>query len=441
MTTGTTTPAPIWARSDSKTQERVMRFLAADDVALDRELFLCDIRATGAHVRGLATIGALTDDDADKVDAGLESLAARFLDGRFVLDERYEDGHSAIEDYLTNTLGDLGKRIHLGRSRNDQALVATRLFMREALLEARGAVLDSARASLEQATAHEMTPMPGYTHLQRAVPSTVGLWMASFAEAFLDDVELIDTTLGWIDRCPLGTAAGYGVNLSLDREGVAERLGFTRLQINPMAAQASRGKHETQALACLWQPMQTLRRLGWDLTLFASSEFGFITMPQEMTTGSSIMPNKRNPDVAELLRAGAGVVAAAMTEIQQIVSLPSGYHRDLQLTKAPLLRGLRTARASLALTPMLIRGLQMNEDRLRAAIDAPMHSTDLAVEMTLAGATFRDAYRALAERGVDRQDLTPERSVSARVSPGACADLRLDAMSNRLDKLDQASAG
>jgi len=426
---------PLWAHAGTQVHDPVMRYLAANDVALDRELFLCDIRATRAHARGLVTIGALSQDESDRVDAELETLAADFTTGRFILDEQYEDGHTAIEARLTTALGDLGKRIHLGRSRNDQALVAIRLKMRESLTQTRTHVLDSARAALDLARAHEMTPMPGYTHLQRAVPSTVGLWMASYAEAFADDAELFDATQAWIDRCPLGAAAGYGVNLPLDRAGVADDLGFTRLQINPMAAQATRGKHEAQTLACLWQPMQTLRRLGWDLTLFASSEFGFIEMPRAMTTGSSIMPNKRNPDVAELFRASAGVVAAAMNEIQQIVSLPSGYQRDLQLTKGPLLRGMQAAADSLALCPVMIRGLRLNPERCQAAIEPQMFATDLAVEMARDGAPFRDAYRILADDGVQRDDLTPEESIRNRVSPGACADLRLAELAERIDRL------
>lgn len=428
---------PVWAsaESDSQATEQAMRYLASGDVILDRQLFLCDIRATGAHVNGLATIGALTNEDAKRVNASLKGLATEFTDGRFVLDEQYEDGHSAIEAYLTTHLGDLGKRIHLGRSRNDQALVATRLFMRESLERTRASILSCARAALELAQTHEMVPMPGYTHLQRAVPSSVGLWMASYAEAFADDAELIDATLAWIDRCPLGTAAGYGVNLPLDREGVAHDLGFARLQLNPMAAQASRGKHEVLALGTLWQAMQTLRRLGWDLTMFASSEFGFIEMPDAMTTGSSIMPNKRNPDVAELFRASAGVVAGAMTEIQQIVSLPSGYHRDLQLTKAPLLRAIRTAQESLALAPSLIQGLRINADRCRAAIDQSMHATDMTVEMALAGVPFRDAYRKLKDDGVERNDFTPEDSLQARTSLGASGNLGLDTLRARIDSL------
>lgn len=412
-----------------------MRYLAADDVALDRQLFLCDIRATGAHVRGLSTIGALTDEESSRVDAALEQLAAEFADGSFVLDESYEDGHSAIEAYLTSVLGDLGKRIHLGRSRNDQALVAIRLFMRDSLEAIRASTLASARAALDQATTHEHAPMPGYTHLQRAVPSTVGLWMASFAESFLDDAELLSDTLTWIDRCPLGTAAGYGVNLPLDREGVAQALGFSRLQLNPMAAQASRGKHEVQALGACWQAMQTLRRLGWDCTLFASAEFGFVTMPNDMTTGSSIMPNKRNPDVAELFRASAGTVGGAMSEIQQIVALPSGYHRDLQLTKGPLLRALHATRSSLALTPAFIEGLTINTEACSAAIDRSMHATDIAIEMARDGVPFRDAYRALADEGVTDASRTPESSVTARVSPGACAALGLAHLRERLDEL------
>ncbi len=424
--------APIWARAGTRVHDEVMAFLAGEDILHDREIFIFDIEATSAHVRGLARIGALEEVDAECVVDALNVLAEEFKAGEFVLDSRFEDGHSAIESWLCDRIGEIGRRVHLGRSRNDQALVAVRLKTRSALAEIRASVLATAEAALIIADENAHVAMPGYTHLQRAVPSTIGLWMASFAEAFLDDAELLDFTLSWIDRCPLGTAAGYGVNLPLDREGVADDLGFSHLQINPMAAQASRGKHELQALAAIWQPLQTLRRLGWDLTLFASSEFGFVKMPQDLTTGSSIMPNKRNPDVAEIFRANAAVVAGAMSEIQQVISLPSGYHRDLQLTKGPLLRGLTAGQASLALAPTMISGLVFDEANLRAAIDAPMYATDEAVEMTSSGMPFRDAYRQLADHGVWNANRTPEQSARARVSLGACADLRLDQLRARL---------
>jgi argininosuccinate lyase len=235
-----------------------------------------------------------------------------------------------------------------------------------------------------------------------------------------------------LERCPLGTAAGYGVNVPLDRDGVAETLGFSGIQVNPMASQASRGKLEVQVLASLWQVAQTIRRLAWDLTVFATSEFGFVQIPDAMSTGSSIMPNKRNPDVPELLRGTAGVIAGAMAEVQQIISLPSGYHRDLQLTKGPLVRATQVAISSIELVPALISGLELNRERMAAAIDKAMFAADAATELALEGLPFRDAYRKLAEEGVESGNRTAAQSIDARTSPGGCADLRLRAIGDRL---------
>jgi argininosuccinate lyase len=323
--------------------------------------------------------------------------------------------------------------VHLGRSRNDQVLVAQRLFILAELRRIRENVVKAAETALELARCDQDTPMPGYTHLQRAVPSTVGLWMASFVESFADDLELLDLTAKWLDASPLGTAAGYGVNVALDRQRVATKLGFDRFQVNPMHTQGSRGKHELQALGVCWQIAQDVRRLAWDISLFSTAEFGFVTCGEAVTTGSSIMPNKRNPDLAELLRAAAGPVAACMTELQQVLSLPSGYHRDLQMTKAPVIRGLVHTRHTIELVPVLLESITLDRDAMRQAIDPDMHATDRAVELAASGVPFRDAYKqAASELGGGSPPRSPEDSVAARVSPGACADLRLDELAARI---------
>lgn len=438
--TPTSPAAPLWASAGTPGASRAMRFMVGDDLTLDGVLLPFDIRASIAHVRGLGRVGALAKADAEALAEALESLRAEAESGERSIDARFEDGHSAIEWWLTERLGDLGKRVHLGRSRNDQSLVAIRLFMRDGLERVRALTLASAKAALDLAAAHEFTPMPGYTHLQRAVPSSAGLWMGSFAESFLDDAELIDATLAWIDRCPLGTAAGYGVNIPLDRRGVAEELGFSRLQLNPMSAQASRGKHEAQAISCLWQIAQTVRRLAWDLTLFSAKEFGFVAIPQDMSTGSSIMPGKRNPDVPELLRANASILSGALCETMDAVSLPSGYHRDLQRTKGPIVRAVQASIAAMELVPELIAGLTLDETRMRSAIDRSMHATDEAVRLAASGMPFRDAYRQLAEEGV-RGEVSPESSIRDRVSPGACGALGLNILRDRLRTAEPATSG
>ncbi|SFN19649.1 argininosuccinate lyase [Dokdonella immobilis] len=425
----------LWQKSGIATDPRIMRFLAGDDVLLDRELFVYDIEASKAHVEGLANIGIVSADEADPLVRELDALAADFRDGQFVLDERFEDGHSAIEARLIERLGDTGRKVHTGRSRNDQVLVASRLWLKAKLEGLRATCTAIAEVCLDRA-GREVLPMPGYTHLQRAVVSSTAMWFAGFAEAFIDNAWRARQTLELIDANPLGTAAGYGVNLPLDRAHTTRRLGFARLQVSPIYTQLSRGKFEMAALDALGAAVLDLRRLAWDLSLFTTAEFGFVRLPSQYTTGSSIMPNKRNPDVIELMRASYASVAAARTEIEQLLSLPSGYQRDLQASKGSVLHGFHRGLDALALLPDLLAALEWDAARMRAAIEPAMHATDVAIEASIAGVPFREAYRAAAEgAGETGQGRTPESSLAARTSPGAGSDLRLDALRTRLAEL------
>ena len=422
----------LWQKAGICVDPRIMQFLAGDDVLLDRELFLHDIQASAAHVEGLANIGVVSADDADAIKRELDTLAEDFRAGRFVLDERFEDGHSAIEARLTERLGDAGKRVHTGRSRNDQVLVAMRLWLKARMAELIATNRAVAEICLVRA-AEPALPMPGYTHLQRAVVSSTALWFAAFAEAFIDNLWRAKQALALIDANPLGTAAGYGVNLALDREHTTQALGFARVQVNPIYAQLSRGKFEMAALEALAAAVLDLRRLAWDLSLFTTSEFGFVEVPDQYTTGSSIMPNKRNPDVIELMRASYAGVAAARTEIEQLLSLPSGYQRDLQLGKGSMIHGFRHGLGALSLLPDLLANMRWNAERMRLAIEPAMYATDVAIETAVAGVPFREAYRAAAEgkdgAGAGR---TPEGSLAARTSLGASGDLRLADLRKRL---------
>ena len=415
-----------------------MRFLAGDDVLLDREFLAFDIQASIAHVEGLQRIGLLSVDESAALVRELHALAEDFAAGRFVLDGRYEDGHSAIEARLTERLGDVGRKVHTGRSRNDQILVATRLWLKARLCELEALRSQSAHVCLDRAT-NEALPMPGYTHLQRAVVSSTAMWFAGFAEAFIDDAVRARQAHDWIDANPLGTAAGYGVNLPLDREHTTQALGFARMQVSPVYAQLSRGKFEIAALDALGSALLDVRRLAWDMSLFTTAEFGFVALPDVYTTGSSIMPNKRNPDVVELLRASYARVAAARVEIESLLSLPSGYQRDLQFSKGGLFRGFSHGLAALALLPDLLRGLRWQSERMRAAIDPGMYATDRAIELARAGTPFRDAYRIAASDPLPRSGEDPEASLAQRVSPGGAGDLRLDVLRARLDALGTPS--
>lgn len=427
---------PIWKKSGQQpVPEAIMRFLAGQDVILDRELLPFDIRASQAHARGLGRIGLLEPDQAEAICSELDQLQQAFAAGEFVLDARFEDGHSAIEAWLTERLGETGKRIHAGRSRNDQVAVALRLYMKDRLARLTDLCCDIAEVALQRAHAERDVAMPGHTHLQQAMPSSLGLWWAGHAEAFVDNAQLALAILDWLDASPLGTASGFGVNFELDRDGVADALGFARLVVNPQNAQAQRGKVELRALDALAAATGDLRRLSWDLSLYASQEFGYLSVPAEFCTGSSIMPNKHNPDAVELLRALHATVVGARSELDAVLSLPSGYQRDLQDSKPPLLRAFAKALDGLALVPALLAGLEWKRERMRSSIAPAMHATDRANELVAEGLSFRDAYRQVGDQLARLESRSAEHSLTARVSPGGCARLGLDRIEARMDAI------
>ncbi|WP_437735991.1 argininosuccinate lyase [Sorangium sp. So ce1335] len=423
----------LWDKGGA-TDAQMLRYTSRDDWQLDQRLLAYDLRATIAHVRGLARIGVLSEAERDALVRELEVLAAQNEAGELRLTEDDEDGHSAIEAALVARIGDAGKKVHTGRSRNDQVLVAMRLYERDALDELTEHATAGARALLDLARREADTPMPGYTHLQRAVPSSVGYWAASFVEGLTDAVDVVRATRALVDRCPLGGAAGFGVNLPLDRVGVARELGFAGVALNPLASQTSRGLIEAQILAAAWQVVAVTRRLAWDLSLFAMSELAFIRLPEAFTTGSSIMPQKRNPDVVELMRAACSVVQGALAEVQSIVALPSGYHRDLQLTKGPTMRGLDEALATSRLLPRLVEGLAFDRERMARAITPECFATDRAVELAVQGVPFREAYRKVAAEIAALPAGDAAASLRARVSLGAPGNLALDDLARRLER-------
>lgn len=422
----------LWQKPGVNVDDRIQRFLAGEDVVLDREFFLCDIDASRAHAEGLLRIGILGAEELAGIRRELAQLAEDFASGDFVLDETYEDGHSAIEARLTERLGDAGRRIHTGRSRNDQVLVATRLWLKQQLARLQALCVECAQVALARAEAEAAVPIPGYTHLQRAVVSSLGMWWAAWAEGFIDDAQRARDTQTWVDANPLGSAAGYGVNLPLDRDHTTEALGFARMQVSAGYAQLSRGKFELAAVDALASALLDLRRLAWDLSLFTSAEYAFVALPAQYTTGSSIMPNKRNPDVVELMRASYASVAAARTEIEQLLSLPSGYHRDLQFSKGAIVHAFGRGLGALELLPDLLRNLEWKPEAMRAALEPSMYATDLAVDLARSGLPFRDAYRQAADPARWAEG-DPDASLAARVSPGAAGDLRLETLRRRLD--------
>jgi len=425
----------IWKKDGTgeSADPAIMAFLAGEDVELDKELLLFDIEASAAHVKGLRTIDILTAEESTKLLDGLTVIGKDVLGGIRKLDGSFEDGHSAIESWLTEMLGDIGGKIHTGRSRNDQVAVALRLYMKDRLKQLQVICTQVASVLLSRIKTEGDLPMAGYTHLQSAVPSSAGLWLAGHAEAFIDNAELAALTIDWLDASPLGTAAGFGVNLDLPRQAVAKDLGFSRLVVNPQYAQNSRGKIELQALSVLSACTLDLRRLAWDLSLFTTHEFGFVKLPSQYCTGSSIMPNKNNPDTVELLRAVHGVVQGAQTELASVLSLPSGYQRDLQATKPPLMRAFGKGIQALALLPELLAGFEWQAERMRASITPQMLATDLALDMARDGIPFREAYKSVAAKieGISGEGIA--QSLANRVSPGGCGQLEVGLLESRLN--------
>jgi argininosuccinate lyase len=426
---------PLWDKGTvlpSGLDVAVQKFCAGDDVVADRQLFPFDVDATIAHVNGLARIAVLTEPERAQLTTLLADLQQRFADGRFVVDDRYEDGHTAIETFLVQEAGDVGKKVHTARSRNDQVLVALRLWLKAQLAAVVDVTTLCSRSLLERARTSATIAMPGFTHLQRAMPTSLQAFFLGHVEGFLDSRDAARAAAVVVDRNPLGTGAGFGVSLALDRDGVTKELGFADVVVSPQAAQNSRGKIELFALQALHLATLDVRRLAWDLSLFTTAEFAFARLPDRFTTGSSLMPNKRNPDVVELLRTLPAVVEGALAETQAVLSLPSSYHRDLQATKAPVLRAFPRALQGLSLVPVLVDGVEFDVAALRGAITPDLFATDRALELVVEGMPFRDAYRQAAAEIPTYAGRDVDKSLAARVSLGGAGNAGLDRLERRL---------
>lgn len=386
----------LWERGEPA-DERLVRFTTGRDPQLDLELVPYDALASAAHATMLAEIGVLAAGDRDALVAELSSIAADARAGRFAIAEADEDGHTAIENRLAERCGDAGRRIHTGRSRNDQVMAALRLWAREALLAQTAAVLDLAGRLSALAEEHRETSLPGYSHGRQAMPSTLGFLFAAHAEGLLDAVPWLETAFAHADRSPLGSAAGYGVPLPLDRARVAELLAFAAVQGNALAVQNDRGRTEWLVLGAALVPAVDLGRLAADLLWLSADEVGCVKLSPEVTTGSSIMPNKRNPDVLELVRAGSARLRSRHAEIAAVFApLASGYQRDLQLTKEPFLDGMRAAADLASAVARVLDGIEVDRERCRALIGRAIGATDEVYRRVAAGTPFRDAYRAVA---------------------------------------------
>jgi len=378
---------------------RVLAYTAGDDYALDERLVKYDVRASIAHAEMLNAVKLLPDADLAAIRDGLNALAAEHAAGQWKIELADEDGQTALEKRLTARIGPAGGRVHLGRSRNDQVLTALRLYLLDAADELAEAADACARALDDLARRDGAIALPGYTHMQQAMPSSVALWAGGFAAELRDDVEGLEAAKRRAAKSPLGSAAGYGApGLPLDRELTRKKLGFAIAQEPVTAVQISRGKAEAQLLFECALLMQDLGRLASDLLLFYTQEFAFVTLPDSFTTGSSIMPQKRNPDVFELVRGRTAVAHGCLSEVLGIFAkLPSGYQRDLQLIKPPLFRGIDLALATAAIMAVGIGGVRFRAEAIK--LDASIHAAEEANALVVReGIPFREAYRRIGEK-------------------------------------------
>jgi argininosuccinate lyase len=379
--------------------ERVLHYTAGEDYALDERLVPYDIRASLAHAQMLHAQQLLSQADLDAIAVGLAALQAAHAAGAWHVELADEDGQTALERRLTERIGAAGGRIHLGRSRNDQVLAAIRLYLRDVIAELVAGTTQAAEALDALAARAGDIALPGYTHLQQAMPSSVALWAGGFAAELRDDAQGLAQVVRRADRNPLGSAAGYGTpGLPLDREATRAALGFAAVHAPVTAVQLSRGKAESQLLFEVTLLMQDLGRLAADVLLFATSEFGFVSLGEAFTTGSSIMPQKRNPDVFELIRGRSATALGCLTEALAVCAkLPSGYHRDLQLLKFPLFRAIDLALQTLAIVPPAVATLAFHPANIR--LDESIHAAEEANRLVVSeGIPFREAYRRIAAR-------------------------------------------
>jgi argininosuccinate lyase len=383
----------LWEKR-TRLDSRVEEFTVGRDPELDLELIPYDCTASIAHAKMLKSVGILSPEEARRLEKELGRIIDLWKKNKFRIKRSEEDGHTAIENHLIRNLGAAGKKIHTARSRNDQVLTALRLYSRDRLGETRTALSGLSRRLNKLSLKHRNVAFPGYTHSRKAMPYTVGRYFRAFADALHDDLLWLRAAGEINDQNPLGTAAGYGTTLKINREMTTRLLGFRRTQKNELYAQNSRGKFESIILSALSQVMLDLGRLAHDLILFSMDEFGYFHLPEEFCTGSSIMPQKKNPDVLELVRASFAAVHAGYLQTMEILKgLSSGYHRDLQLTKEPLLRGFRDTLSAIRIMDVVLAALVVDSEKCRMACTDEIYAADRVLDLVRQGVPFRDAYR------------------------------------------------
>ncbi len=422
----------LWDKGTS-TDKKIDQFTVGNDRQLDLLLAKYDVMASMAHARMLGKVGLIGQDESEALVKELRVIGGSIEKGTFTIEEDFEDMHSKIEYLLTKKLGDTGKKIHTARSRNDQVLVAMQLYLKDELQELKSGVKTLFDLLLNLAEKHKKVLLPGYTHLQVAMPSSFGLWFSSYAEALVDDLAFLNAAFKIVDQNPLGSAAGYGSSFPIDRSFTTKELGFGTMKYNVVAAQMGRGKVEKATAFGMGSPAGTLSKLAMDICLYMSQNFGFISFPDELTTGSSIMPHKKNPDVFELIRAKCNKLQGVPNQLTLLTNnLPSGYHRDLQLAKEIIVPALQEMKACLEMMVFSLKDIRVSDGILNDPRYDYLFSVDTLNELVMQGMPFRDAYKKMGQEIV-KGTYQPKKLVK-HTHEGSIGNLCLNELRLKMEK-------
>jgi len=420
----------LWQK-DTSTNEKIDHFTVGNDRTYDLALAPYDCIASKAHAKMLGEIGMLTSKEVKDLTDALEGILKSTQKGDFVIEKEFEDMHSKIEFLLTQKLGDLGKKIHTARSRNDQVLVALKLYIKEELSQIKKEVVKLFDLLLKLAETHQKDLLPGYTHMQVAMPSSFGLWFSAYAESLVDDVAFLNTAFRLADQNPLGSAAGFGSSFPIDRELTSKELGFKTLKYNVVAAQMGRGKVEKASATAIGMLGGTLAKLAMDICMYMGQDFDFIHFPEELTTGSSIMPHKKNPDVFELIRGKCNLLQGLPQQLALLTSnLPSGYHREMQLAKAPLVEAFQEIKACLEMMHFSLSKIEVRKNITDDSKYDYLFSVDTLNEWVKQGIPFREAYQKMGKE-IASGNYTPKRDLS-HSHLGSIGNLQLDAIRDKM---------
>ena len=381
------------------TDKKIEQFTVGNDRELDVLLAKYDALGNIGHAKMLAKVGLITAEERDVLIGGLNEILAEIEAGNFIIEDSFEDVHSKIEYVLTQKVGEAGKKIHTARSRNDQVLVDVHLYLKNEIAEIKQLVKELFDLLMQKAEQYKDVLLPGYTHLQVAMPSSFGLWFSAYAESLIDDITMLNAAYKVVDQNPLGSAAGYGSSFPIDRTETTQNLGFTTMKYNVVAAQMSRGKAEKTTAFAMASVAGTLSKLGMDVCLYLSQNFDFMKLPAHLTTGSSIMPHKKNPDIFELLRGKSNKIQALPYELTLITNnLPSGYHREMQILKEGLFPAIQNLKACLSIAHHALKDISVNENIFADPKYKYSFTVDTLNEMVVSGIPFRDAYKMVADQ-------------------------------------------